>query len=47
MTAGDIFDGLMTNPENPFRLEVNPDIKLAMEEFVKETKRLETVSVGG
>lgn len=46
VTAGDIFDGLMTNPENPFRLEVNPDIKLAMEEFVKETKKAGD-SVGG
>ncbi|MFG6426233.1 chorismate synthase [Lepagella muris] len=46
VTAGDIFDGLMTNPEKPFKLEVNPDIKLAMEEFVKETK-IAGDSVGG
>ena len=36
----------MTNPEKPFKLEVNPDIKLAMEEFVKETK-IAGDSVGG
>ena len=46
VTAGDIFDGLMTNPENPFKLEVNTDIRLAMEEFVKETKKAGD-SVGG
>lgn len=46
VTAGDIFDGLMTNPSEPFRLEVNPDLSLAMEEFVKETKK-KGDSVGG
>ncbi|MDE6442868.1 MAG: chorismate synthase [Muribaculaceae bacterium] len=46
ITAGDLFDGLMTEPEKPFRLEVNPDLRLAMEEFVKETKKAGD-SVGG
>ncbi|MDE6009211.1 MAG: chorismate synthase [Muribaculaceae bacterium] len=46
ITAGDIFDGLMTEPQRPFRLEVNPDLRLAMEEFVKETKS-KGDSIGG
>lgn len=46
VSAGDIFDGLMTAPDKPFTLEVNPDLRLAMEEFVKETKK-KGDSVGG
>ncbi|MDE6754779.1 MAG: chorismate synthase [Muribaculaceae bacterium] len=46
VTAGDIFDGLMTEPEKPFNLSVNPDLQLAMEEFIKETKK-KGDSVGG
>lgn len=46
ITAGDIFDSLMTSPEKPFSLEVNPDLRLAMDEFVKETKKAGD-SVGG
>ena len=30
ITAGDIFDSLITNPEQPFKLEVNTDLQLAM-----------------
>lgn len=46
VTAGDIFDGLMTEPEKPFSLEVNPDLQLAMEEQVREAKKAGD-SVGG
>lgn len=46
LTAGDLFDGLMTSPSRPFELCVNPDLKLAMDEFVAETKR-KGDSVGG
>ncbi len=46
VTAGDIFDGLMTNPEKPFSLEVNTDLLLAMEEEVKLAKKSGD-SVGG
>lgn len=46
ISAGDIFDGLMTNPDEPFTLEVNPSIRLAMEEMVRETKKAGD-SVGG
>lgn len=46
VTAGDIFDSLMTDPENPFVLEVNPSLKLAMEEVIKEAKKAGD-SIGG
>lgn len=46
ITAGNIFDGLMTDPAKPYRLEVNQDLRLSMEEFVKETKKAGN-SVGG
>ena len=46
VTAGNLFDSLITNPENPFELRVNPDIQLAMEEVVRETKKAGD-SVGG
>ncbi len=46
VTAGDIFDGLMTKPEQPFSLDVNPEIKLAMEQVVTEHKKRGD-SVGG
>lgn len=46
ITAGDIFDGLMTKPNEPYSLEVNPDLTLAMEEVVKEAKKAGD-SVGG
>ncbi len=46
ITAGDIFDGFMTKPNEPLNLEVNPDLKLAMEEVVKEAKKAGD-SVGG
>lgn len=44
--AGDIFDSLITNPELPFKLEVNADLKLAMEEQVMLTKKSGD-SIGG
>lgn len=46
VTAGDLTDGFMTNPANDARLEVNPDLKLAMEEIVMEAKKAGD-SVGG
>lgn len=46
VTAGDIFHGLMTEPEKPFSLEVNPDLRLAMEEQVKKAKKAGN-SIGG
>lgn len=46
VTAGDIFDSLMTNPEQPFELSVNPSLKAAMEEMVMEAKKAGD-SVGG
>lgn len=46
VTAGDIFDGLITQPDKPFSLSVNPDIMLAMEQQVIETKKRGD-SVGG
>lgn len=46
VTAGNLFDGFITNPSQPQRLDVNPDIKLAMEEMVKMTKKTGD-SVGG
>lgn len=46
ITAGDIFDSLMTDPAKPFILEVDPQLRLAMEEMVKETKKAGD-SVGG
>lgn len=44
--AGDIFDSLITAPDQPFRLEVNPELKLAMEEQVMQAKKAGD-SVGG
>lgn len=44
--AGDIFDSLITDPEKPFKLEVNEDLKLAMQEQVMLTKKAGD-SVGG
>ncbi len=46
VTAGDIFDSLMTNPEKPICLEVNPDLKLAMEEEVVLARKAGD-SIGG
>jgi len=46
VTAGDIFDRLMTEPGKPFTLEVNPDLQHAMEEEIKLTKKSGD-SVGG
>lgn len=44
--AGDIFDSLMTNPELPFKLEVNESLRLAMEEQVMIIKKAGD-SIGG
>lgn len=46
VTAGDIFDGFMTDPANNLTLEINPDLKLAMEEEVILAKK-NGDSVGG
>lgn len=46
VTAGDVFDGLMTNPEEPFTLKVNHDIQLAMEEEIFLAKKRGD-SIGG
>lgn len=46
VTAGNIFDSLMTNPELPFELKVNTDLQLAMQEMVMEAKKAGD-SVGG
>lgn len=46
VTAGDIFDSLITNPDKPFVLEVDPQLRLAMEEIVREAKKAGD-SVGG
>lgn len=46
ISAVNICDGFMTNPELTGKLEVNPDIMLDMEELVKETKR-KGDSIGG
>ncbi len=46
ITAGDIFDSLITDPEKPFKLEVNQDLQLAMQEQVLLAKKSGD-SVGG
>ncbi len=46
VTAGDIFDGLMTDPSKPFSLKIDPQLSEAMEELVKETKKAGD-SIGG
>lgn len=46
VTAGDLTDGFMTDPEINDSLSVNPDLQLAMEEVVAEAKR-NGDSVGG
>lgn len=46
ITAGDIFDSLITNPEKPFKLEVNTDLQLAMQEQVLLAKKSGD-SIGG
>lgn len=46
ITAGDIFDSLITDPEKPFKLEVNHDIQLAMQEQVILAKKSGD-SIGG
>lgn len=45
-TAGNVFDRLMAEPEKPFSLEVDPAIRLAMEEEVLRAKKSGD-SVGG
>lgn len=46
VTAGDIFDGLMTRPGEPYTLHVDPALQSAMEEVVMRCKK-EGDSVGG
>lgn len=46
ISAGDIFDSLITDPEKPFKLEVNNDLLLAMQEQVILAKKSGD-SVGG
>lgn len=46
ISAGDLFDGLMTNPEKPFELKVDETLRLAMEEVISETKKAGD-SIGG
>lgn len=46
VSAGDIFDSLITRPDDPFTLDVNPDIRKAMEEVIMETKKAGD-SIGG
>lgn len=46
VSAGNLFDGLMTAPEEHSTLKVNPQISLAMEEEVRITKKAGD-SVGG
>lgn len=46
ISAGDIFDSLITNPEQPFQLEVNESIRLAMQEQIVIAKKAGD-SIGG
>jgi len=46
VTAGNIFAPLMNNPEKPFSMEIDPELRIAMEQLIVETKKAGD-SIGG